>query len=108
MKISQLTPEEKALITDPADIPVLEVIKGMSLEEMTEFSQYIPMSLRHYNSIQMEWLRKERYLIAHRENQCRDISDVSELELLEDLKKNHNAERFRVWYVLKFPHMVKR
>ena len=69
------------------------------------YGDMVVMSIEAY---ERKLFESEIYLIAHRGEKNREVSDVSEEELVEDIKKAHNAERFRVWYVLKFPHMVKR
>jgi len=53
MKIIPLSPKERAVIHNPSEIPILEMIKGMNQEEMAEFKQYYPKSLKHYNDTQV-------------------------------------------------------
>jgi len=51
------------------------------------------------------WLDEERYLISTRPGHQGEVSD---LELMDDVRENNNSERFMVWYTLMFPHMVER
>lgn len=106
MKIVPLTDAELAIVIDDSgDKIFLEIIKGMSHEELREFDVYCPKNLKHYNTIQTEWIKTERYLIEHRGG---NWHDVSEIELIDDMTNHRNGERFRVFYVLKYPALVKR
>ena len=105
MEPTKLSIEEAALIKnyDIGDHILLEIIKGMSLEEMKSFDVYKARYMKHYIDIQKEWLGTEKHVL-----QTRNGRDISEDELIEDLSKCHNGERFRVFYVLKYPEMVDR
>ncbi len=105
MNLVQLTSEEIDVLEDRSDIPLLEMIKGMGCDELKEFDVYLPTDTDHYLGIQVGWLEKERYLISQRPGHS---PEVDELELVEDLEKNRNALRYKVWYVFKFPGMVER
>jgi hypothetical protein len=105
MKPTELREDEKVFVYDDGDRVFLEIIKGMSLEELRSFDIYGPRDVRHYNNIQLTWLTTEKHFI---QNRAGHIGEVSNAELLEDIDKYHNAERFRVFYVLKYPNMVKR
>jgi len=103
MKPVRLTRQEKAVIHDPNHNLYYEVIKGMSIEEMLEFDNYIPNNLKHYNGLQVLWLQDEQHLIAQRNGH-----PCKESELLDDIQLNHNSERFRVYYCFCYPHLVHR
>ena len=103
--VATLTGEERAIINDSCDIPILEQIKGMSIQELKIFDLYGPLDFCHYVGLEKEWLETARYLIARREGHS---SEVSDYELLKDIGENHLGERFRAWYVLKFPEKVRR
>ena len=105
VKPQELTFEEASFITDDGDKILLEIIKGMSLEELRSFDVYVPKYMQHYTDIQCTWLCTEKHLLQNRDGCCRE---VSEAELIEDIDKCHNGERFRVFYVLKYPNMVER
>lgn len=105
MKPQPLSSEESSLVSDSSDMVLLEIIKGMSLQELKSFDIYKPNNLTHYNNIQCKWLYVEKHLIGHRNG---TFKEVSEEELIDDLYKCNNGERFRVFYVLKYPNMVTR
>ena len=100
---NKLSRQELAVIHEKEDWLYFEVIKGMTVGELKQFDIYVPTNLKHYNHRQVEWLKDELYLICVRENH-----KPTEAELLEDIEFNHNSERFRVYYSLKYPTMVYR
>ncbi len=104
MKPQKLEPNEYSLIPNAGDRVLLEVIKGMSVDELRAFDVYRPIYFRHYADIQCGWLEAERHLIGNRPDRC--CCDVSEEELIEDINLCNNGERFRAFYVLKYPSMV--
>lgn len=108
MRPEPLTQEEISVVTNPdaGDLILLEVIKGMTLEEMRSFDAYTPIYKQHYKDIQMSWLSTEKHLLYERP--CNLHREVPEDLLIEDFEKCHNGERFRVFYVLKYPNMVRR
>ena len=103
MRLEKLTPEELAIVDNPTDFLYLEIIKGMDVDEMKSFDAMVPNEQEHYMRNQREWIQTERFLIGQR-NGC----EASSKDLLDDFEKCHNGERFRVFYCLKFPHMVSR
>ena len=107
MRIIPLTPEERAILDNPdADAPIIEIINGLTYEELKEFDMYSPRDFKHYMGVQRSlWFEKEKYLISHRPGHS---LEVKEEELLEDMKIHQNGERYRAWYVLKFPDKVRR
>ena len=100
-----LTREERAIVDDSDDVYILEQIKSMTPQELRVFDSYGPIDFSHYVGLEKEWLERAEYLIAHRLGHSLEVSDS---ELLEDVKENHLAERFRAWYVLKFPERTTR
>lgn len=100
-----LSQQEKSFILEKGDKTLLEIIKGMSLIELKNFDIYKPIDFKHYHSIQINWINTERYLISHRDGFYKEISEE---ELIQDMEKNNNPQRFRVFYVLKYPSMVVR
>lgn len=108
MKPTMLTEEELAVLTnpEPGDIIILEQIKGMTIEEMREYDVYAPTNMRHYTDIQLSWLNTEKDLLRNRPCNCN--KEVPEELLIEDFEKCHNGERFRVFYVKKYPSLVRR
>ena len=107
MRINPLTTEERAILDNPdADAPLIEIINGMTYDELKQFDVYSPRDFKHYMGVQRNlWFSKEQYLISHRPGHG---LEVKEEELLEDMKIHQNGERYMAWYVLKFPDKVKR
>jgi len=85
------------------DIVLLEIIKGMNLEELRSFDVYTPLCQKHYLDKQSSWIRKEMQLLSTEKGR-----PISEDELIFDMYKNNNPERFRAFYVLKYHEHVKR
>jgi hypothetical protein len=103
MKPTPLTQEEQRIVHNEDELVYLEIIKGMSIEELKHFDIYKPTNLGHYLLVQKTWLETERYLILQRVKK-----DISELELIADAEQNHNFERFKVWYVFHHPDKIRR
>jgi hypothetical protein len=98
-----LTNDELALLVNhPEDNGLINRIKLMSKEKLAEFEHYRPKSLKHYNSLQMDWIETSRWLLGLKLG--RKPNDV---ECMKDyLTQNHY--RFRAFYVTKFPELVER
>ncbi len=101
MKPIPLSREERAILDSESET-LLEIIKGMGIEELTSFDHFEALDRRHYDAKQIEWLRKERYLVGAREHH-----EPSEMELIDDVMRHHNGERFRAYYVMRFPNKVR-
>lgn len=108
MKPTRLTDEERSILENPGseDEIILEIIKGMEVDEMRRFDVYTPLDMEHYKNEQMKWLETEKSLLYERPCNCHH--EVSEELLIEDFEKCHNGERFRVFYVFKYMSKVKR
>jgi hypothetical protein len=104
MGVATLTSEERAIITTPEDLPILQEIKSMTLEELNQFNCYLPLDCKHYIALEKQWLETERYLIANRPGHP---PEVSEEELIFDIRETRLAERFRAWYYMRFPNKVR-
>jgi hypothetical protein len=104
MRPQPLNEAELAIVgQNDEDVVLLEIVKGMSYEELVEFDVYTPICMKHYSKIQCKWIATEKQLL----NWCRG-REVSEEELIEDMGKTKNPERFRAYYVLKYPNFVHR
>ncbi|GEM_PF-6409096 len=109
MEVQRLTEDELRIVDNPEDVPYLEMIKGMSLLEMDSFKCYRPRYLEHYNRKQNDWLAREMHLIRARPGHPDNLShDALQQELVDDMVASHNGQRFKVWYVLKYPGFVER
>lgn len=101
MKRTKLSEAELGILEDYSDVPILEMIKAMSLEEMRIYDCYRPMCMRDFVNLQMDWLEKEKYLVG-----THKYHSPSDLELICDIQRYNNGERFRVFYVLKYHYKV--
>ncbi len=109
MKPERLTAEELKIVDNPEDILYLEIIKGMSLDEMKNFDCYKPKHMDHYLRKQKNWIDREMHLIKTRSGHPENLShDELQGELAEDMENHHTGNRFKVWYVLKYPSLVER
>lgn len=101
MKLEKLTENENRLIHNPKDKIYIRIIKGCSIEELKEFDKCKPINLNHYNSKQLDWIKTDKYFLREKLHH-----EPSELELITDLQKSHLMNRYKAFYVLKYPHMV--
>ena len=97
-----LTPDEKKLISDHSDIPILSKIKKMDKKDLEKYNCYLIIDFKHFMKLQMEWLLTEKWLLGDRVKH-----DPSDEELMNDPYLHENAVRYRVFYVLKYPERVK-
>jgi hypothetical protein len=105
MQPQALNDDELSILDDcDEDLVLLEIIKGMSIEELSSFDSYTPLCIKHYNKVQVKWLTAEECLIQGREGHS---EFVEQDELLQDMEENHNPQRFRAYYVLKYPAFVE-
>ena len=98
-----LTNDELALLVNhPEDKGLISRIKSMSKEQLALFESFRPTSLKHYNSLQVDWIETSRWLLGLKLGK-----KPSDVECMRDyLTQNHY--RFRAFYVLKFPDLVER
>jgi len=102
--MEDLTKEEQSLVPNHADKVLLQIVKDYELRgDLDKFDIYKPKYFQHYMDIQKGWLETEKELVSTREGHI-----ATEDELLEDMVKYHTPERFRAYYVLKYPAMVER
>lgn len=96
--------EERSVIRtgrkDEAIIAVIKKIREYDAERFREFDRFVPRrEYRHnYILIQRQWLVTEYYFLGNPDNRT----------LLDDLKRHYNAERFKAFYVIKYPERVER
>lgn len=107
MELKQLTSEEVAILDDPLDAPLVEILNGFTLNELEQIDNaYTTTDFKHYVGIQRDlWMEKEKYLISKRPGHDKEVTSD---EVVEDMKKYNNGLRYKAWYVLKFPQKVKR
>lgn len=100
-----LSPDELCVISDLSDALIVARIKRMSNQRLERFDTLIPIDnrqQRHYQSLQLQWLRDEEYLLGTRLGRS-----PTQKELFIDFMNNHNGLRFRAFFTLKFPDKMK-
>ena len=100
-----LAPGELEVIGDKRDALIIARIKRMPNVRLERFDRMVPVSddsRRLYQSLQLQWLRDEEYLLG-----CRLGRRPTHKELFIDFMNNHNGLRFRAYFTLKFPDKMK-
>jgi hypothetical protein len=100
-----LSPDELCVISDLSDALIVARIKRMSNHRLKRFDSLIPVDNRQqrlYQSLQLQWLRDEEYLLGTRLGRS-----PTQKELFIDFMNNHNGLRFRAFFTLKFPDKMK-
>lgn len=100
-----LTPDELAVIGDLNDALIFARIKRMPDARLKRFDKLIPADeaqVRFYQSLQLRWLRDEEYLLGTRLGRR-----PTQRELFVDFLKNHNGQRFRAYFAMKYPERMK-
>jgi len=100
MNPTPLSAEERAIISTESET-LLEIVKGMSVENLRTFDLFKPKYTKHYNDVQIGWLEKEAYLVGAREGH-----KPTEIEVMDDVFEHHNELRFRAYYSMRYPEMV--
>lgn len=100
-----LRPDELCVISDLSDALIVARIKRMTNQQLKRFDNLIPVDgrqQRHYQSLQLQWLRDEEYLLGTRLGRS-----PTHKELFIDFMNNHNGLRFRAFFTLKYPDKMK-
>jgi hypothetical protein len=100
-----LRPDELCVISDLSDALVVARIKRMTNQQLKRFDNLIPVDSRqqrHYQSLQLQWLRDEEYLLGTRLGRS-----PTQKELFIDFMNNHNGLRFRAFFTLKYRDKMK-
>ena len=101
-----LTEAEIDVLDNPSeeDLRILEGIKDLDYDTFQkEYDCYRPTDMQHYLSLEREWLQKEKYFLGIKEHHNPLIQ-----EFLEDISKSHIGEKFKAFYVEKFPEKVEK
>lgn len=92
------------MITSKEDYELIKLIDSLSDGELNYYSKvYVALDLRHYITLQLTWMEEEKYFLGMELHH-----DPSEEEMITAWIKHHNSERFRAFYVLKYPEKVKK
>ncbi|HEX8913481.1 MAG TPA: hypothetical protein VF796_14065 [Humisphaera sp.] len=100
-----LTPDERAVIADPADALILARIKRMPSARLRRFDRLVPSDPEHhqlFRVLQMNWLRDEEYLLTTRLGRR-----PTPKELFVDFMHHKNGLRFRAYFALKYPRRMR-
>jgi len=100
-----LRPDELCVISDLSDALIVARIKRMTNQQLKRFDNLVPADSRqqgHYQSLQLQWLRDEEYLLGTRLGRS-----PTHKELFIDFMNNHNGLRFRAFFTLKYPDKMK-
>ena len=100
-----LTADELAVISDLSDALLFARIKRMPDRRLKRFDELIPADetqVRFYQSLQLRWLRDEEYLLGTRLGRR-----PTQREIFADFLNNHNGQRFRAYFALKYPDRMK-
>ena len=96
-----LSEDELRMVQHPEDIPFLEIIKGMSQEELRSFDNYLLSDVMDYNRMQTEWVKTQTWLLGHKLDREPSVHD-----LVREMGETRSPLRFRAFYVLKHPDRV--
>lgn len=93
-------------VTDVRDAVTIARIKRMAPQRLVRYDRFVPVNNEHqrnFHTLQMEWIRGEHYLLSRRLGRC-----PTQAELSADFNANRNGQRFRAYYVMKYPERMKR
>jgi hypothetical protein len=96
-----LSDDELRIVRNPEDIPFLEMIKGMSMEELRAFDRYLLRDVMDYNRMQSEWVKTQTWLLGHKLQREPSVHD-----LVHEMGESASPLRFRAFYVMKHPDRV--
>jgi len=101
----ELSEEEKKVISDERDYPIISVIDGLSVEERRKFyGLIIPRNLLRYNLRQQEWISIFTYFLDQnlKKNNMDHSPEVIQNLLLEEMIHGITHERFRLYYAARY------
>lgn len=100
MKPKTLTVEQRGVLNGKSET-LLELVNGMSVEELGCFDNYQCVDLSHYLRVQTGWLKEEMYLIGTRIGH-----EPTQNELMDDIEIYNNSCRFRAYYTMRYPEKM--
>jgi hypothetical protein len=85
------------------DRAILDYVDSLSESRLIYFSNcYYVKTLTHYVTLQCGWFEETKYYVGLKLNR-----NPSQTETLEQWVAAKNPERFRAYYVLKYPRNVE-
>lgn len=77
-------------------------VDSFTMNELEYYSKtYIVTDLGHYMGLQIHWLEEEKYYLGIKLNH-----NPTNEEVIDAWVRHHNSERFRAFYVLRYPEKV--
>ncbi|MDX2109431.1 MAG: hypothetical protein SFY80_04240 [Verrucomicrobiota bacterium] len=87
--------------TSTDDQAIIRQVDQFSSEDLDVFQAYCPVDLRHYNTLQLEWLRTEVYFLG-----CRLCHQPTCDDILTNPDRPRNSRRFRAYYCMRYADRV--
>jgi len=103
--VARVLSTDELRVANLADALTIARIKRMSPQQLKRFDCYVPIdaAARHaYDAAQMEWIRGGHYLLSTRLGRSPTQAEVS-----ADFNAHRNGQRFRAYYVMKYPQRMK-
>lgn len=87
----------------PEDSEIINKVDSMNNTTLNYYSEhFVVIDLKHYMKLQIKWMEEERYFLGTRVHH-----NPTDEELIEDWILHKNPQRFRAFYVLKYPEKVE-
>lgn len=82
---------------------ILRSVDELSKEDLELFSKkFKPTDFKHYMDLQIKWISEEKYFLGESLNKNPDDN-----ELISAWINHNNSQRFRAFYVLRYPDKVE-
>ena len=95
--------ESERNVIDPRDTWVVSLVNSLGKNDLKNIGDsFIPLDMTHYKQIQKdEWFFKERYFLGLSLGRT-----PSSMDIINDAEENSNMERYRLCYILEYPHKI--
>lgn len=92
------------MICSTVECKILKYIDSLEYDDLIYYTKcYVPTDLKHYMSIQIQWMKEAKYLLGLKINKNPD-----DIQLINEWNMYCNSERFRAFYVLYYVDKVVR